>query len=262
VNSQPLRELDDAVAEGHYARKQLLCSNRLIAWSHRRRYATALELGGRFAGQTVLDYGCGDGTFLAMLMRSERPPAHAVGAELSAEIVRDCRDRFREVRELEFVLSAGLRKAHPGGFDAIVAMEVLEHVTEPGAMLDLFAELLIPGGELLVSVPVEIGPPVLIKQSVRRIAGWCGHSGYRETSRYRLKEMAASLFAGERQHIARPVYGSGQGEPWHDHKGFNWKVLRNEIGSRFTLDQVITSPIRWLPPLLSSQVWFIARKAR
>ena len=77
-----LRALDDAaLRDGHYANKQIFCKDRLIAWSHRRRFETGLTLAARFAGRRMLDYGCGDGTFLALLDATAHAPAQAVGAE-------------------------------------------------------------------------------------------------------------------------------------------------------------------------------------
>src|SRR5262245_23626454 len=51
---------------GHYARKQIFSRNAIVAWSHRRRFALARELASAGAGGALLDYGCGDGTFVAM----------------------------------------------------------------------------------------------------------------------------------------------------------------------------------------------------
>src|SRR4051812_9128258 len=52
--------------QGHYARKQLFSRNAIVAWSHRRRFALARELASAGAGGALLDYGCGDGTFIAL----------------------------------------------------------------------------------------------------------------------------------------------------------------------------------------------------
>ena len=60
-----------AIATGHYAQKQLLSRNPLVRWSHGSRFALARELVAPFAGRRLLDYGCGDGTFLA---RTEGAP--------------------------------------------------------------------------------------------------------------------------------------------------------------------------------------------
>src|SRR5258705_34018 len=76
-------------------------------------------------------------------------------------------------------------------------------------------------GTLLVSVPVEIGVPLLLKQAVRRVAGWRGIGDYPGTSPYTPREYWLSVFAGDAQHIPRPVYGTDGPMPFHDHKGFN-----------------------------------------
>ena len=78
-----------APSAGHYAEKQLSSPSRLIAWSHRRRFEAALEMARPFAGQAILDLGCGDGTFLELLMQQDWAPTRAVGAEISEELVDD-----------------------------------------------------------------------------------------------------------------------------------------------------------------------------
>src|SRR5206468_2589261 len=85
------RSVDAALRDGHYAAKQIFCKDRLIAWSHKRRFAAGLRLMEPWAGKRILDYGCGDGTFLGLLCRGAHPPASAVGAEIDDVQVNDCR---------------------------------------------------------------------------------------------------------------------------------------------------------------------------
>jgi len=140
-------------------------------------------------------------------------------------------------------------------------MEVLEHVVEIEPLLDNFTRLLAPEGLLLVSVPIETGPPLLVKQAVRRVAGWRGIGDYPGTSSYSLTELTASLFAsGKRQHITRPVHMDPGGGPFHDHKGFNWMMLREMLCRKFCLEETKASPLAWLSPFLASQVWLLLRK--
>ena len=68
---------DTTLRDGHYAAKQIFCNSQLIAWSHRRRFETGLALARQLQGRRVLDYGCGDGTFLALLHAGPTPPANA-----------------------------------------------------------------------------------------------------------------------------------------------------------------------------------------
>lgn len=251
---------------GHYERKQLLCRDRLIAWSHRGRFETGLRLARRYgAGARVLDYGCGDGTFLSMLTDEEHPrgtaPAEAFGAEIGAALVEDCRRRHGARASLRFVLAEELgAEEHAGGFGLVVCMEVLEHVVGPEALVEKLARLVAPGGRLIVSVPVETGLPLVAKQAWRRVAGWRGIGDYPGTEGYAFGEMLRSVLAGRRQHLARAAHRTPDGAEFHDHKGFNWMRLRDTLSERFTVERTLGSPLAWLPPHLSSQAWFVARK--
>ena len=139
-------------------------------------------------------------------------------------------------------------------------MEVLEHVVELDPVIDRLWRLLASDGTLLVSVPVETGLPLLVKQAARRIAGWRGIGDYPGTSPYSWREYCASVFAGSRPHLTRPVYGERM--RFHDHKGFNWMALRDRLALRFAIGRVVASPISWLGPHLATQVWFVARKSQ
>ncbi len=253
--------MDELIQQGHYARKQIGCDSSLIAWSHRRRFLAGVRLASALAGKRVLDYGCGDGTFLAMLMDSPAPPRAATGAEIDVRLVEQTRARFAKVTSLSFVHNDELeRPEQTNAYDGLVCKEVLEHVVDRERVLALFTRLLAPGGILIVSVPVETGLPLLVKQTMRRIAGWRGLGDYPGTSPYTFGELAASVFAGSRQHILRPLHRQPDGFESHDHKGFNWMLLREQIRARFELFQTSSSPVTWLPPHLGSQAWFIARK--
>lgn len=252
---------DPALREGHYATKQIFCKDRLVAWSHRRRFETGLRLARRFKGQRILDYGCGDGTLLALLNAGSTPPAEAVGAELDEFQISDCRARLGNRPGLSFVPIARLDdEAHHERYDGVVCMEVLEHVVALDTVIDRLWRLLAENGTLLVSVPVETGLPLLLKQAARRVAGWRGIGDYPGTSPYTVREYVRSVFAGERPHLARTVYGEDGSIPFHDHKGFNWMALRARFNERFILERTVASPLAWLGPHLATQVWFELRK--
>jgi len=254
--------IDPALRDGHYATKQIFCKDHLIAWSHRRRFEAGLQLAARFKGQRILDYGCGDGTFLALLMSGPSAPAEAVGVEIDEAQVAGCRTRLGGRPGLRFDLIASLNsEGELGCYDAVVCMEVLEHVAALDAVIDQICRALAPSGTLLVSVPVETGLPLLLKQAARRIAGWRGIGDYPGTSPYTFREYWRSVIAGDSQHLERPVFAGANGTTFHDHKGFNWMTLRNRLQTRFTLEATVASPIPWLGPHLATQVWFVLRKS-
>lgn len=248
------------VAPGHYATKQIFSPSRLISWAHRRRFETALRLAKLFKGQRVLDLGCGDGTFLNLLMKGDWAPAFGVGAEISDDLVQDCRKRLASIANLDFVSTAQLDgPTHQSAYDGVFCMEVLEHVIDVDSVLNQMSRLTSPAGQILISVPVEIGFPLIVKQTARTVAGWAGVGDYPGTTPYTVRELLAGLFAGNDQHISRPVHRSADGQEFHDHKGFNWKSLREKIKQQFVIMLTTTSPLPWLPPHLGSQCWFLIR---
>ncbi len=253
-----MTDLRNAIKRGQYARKQLFSRDRLVAWSHGRRFEAAVSLASAFRGGRLLDYGSGDGTFVALLMMTPAAPAEAVGAELASEIVEDCRRRYRNEKRLRFVTVKDLdNPEHTGRYDAVFCMEVLEHVVDWEPELARMSRLLAPGGTLIVSVPVEIGAMVVVKQIVREIAGWRKIGHYPGTTSYSWTELISAVFAGNRQHVTRPVFDNGSGRT-HDHKGFNWKVLRDCLSRQFVIEQIVASPLKPLGPHLATQVWFVA----
>ena len=253
--------MDSTIQEGHYAKKQLRNPFALIRWSHHARFAKALDLAAAFRGRRVLDFGCGDATFLALLADSPNAPSLGIGAEIEEAVVQSNRERFANRPSLRFVLQSELdRPEYAGQQDAITCMEVFEHVEDQDVYLNLFQELLRPGGQLLVSVPVETGLAVVVKQAARQVAGWMGAPHYPGVSPYTWGELTRSVFAGPTQHVERPLHRDPQGFASYCHKGFNWKVLREKIARRFEVTAIHASPIGWLPPGLNSQVWIAARK--
>ncbi len=250
-----------ALQKGHFAEKQIFGRNPIISWSHKRRFRVAFDLARPFAGKKVLDYGCGDATFLALLMEGRCPPGLAVGAERDPRVVEDCRERFAEVPALSFIALGGPEQAeHRYRYDAVFCMEVLEHALDVDAVLRDLDHFLAPSGTLIVSVPVEMGIPLVIKQTGRRLAGLQGIGGYVRHSGYSWREMMTAVFAGARTEVPRIIHTEADGRGFYDHKGFNWMAMRDRISARFGLQQTLGSPFRWLTPHLSSQAWLIARK--
>jgi len=257
-----MSSLDKALRGGHYARKQIFSKSWLISWSHRSRYEVGLQLASQFAGKQILDYGCGDGSFLTMLMSRPECPSHAVGAEIHEELVKDCSLRLAGQTGLSFIHNDELdMPQHQGAYDAVICMEVLEHVLDVRPLLDRFALLLSPSGKLIISVPVETGLPLLVKQAVRRVAGWRGIGDYPGISPYSFRELWSGVVASaKRQHIIRPVHRNADGSGFHDHKGFNWMVLRETVVQTFEIEKILSSPLTLLTPHFASQVWFQLRK--
>ena len=148
-----------------------------MAWSHRRRFALARELASSRRGGALLDYGCGDGTFIAL---AHDAFDESVGADIDVEQVRGCAERLHLLPGVRFMSIDALRDPdHQARYDAVVCMEVLEHCpsdVQPRVLDDL-ARLSRPDGVVIVSVPIEIGPTLALKQAVRAAAAASGLTG-------------------------------------------------------------------------------------
>ncbi len=115
--------------------------------------ARALELLRVVAGQRVLELGCGAGDDAVRMAERVGPYGLCVGADLSATMVREARDRHASLR-LEF-LQAECRRLpfRDGAFDACRIDRVLHMLDDPRRGLSEAVRVTRPGGRLVVSEP-------------------------------------------------------------------------------------------------------------
>jgi 2-polyprenyl-3-methyl-5-hydroxy-6-metoxy-1,4-benzoquinol methylase len=108
-----------------------------------RQIEVAIEWVGRMGIREprVLELGCGTGWLSGVL--SERCGARVTGIDLSQEAVDQARKAFPH---LEFHAGDALSLALEGPFDAVVSADVLAHIPDQQAVIDLIARLLRPGG--------------------------------------------------------------------------------------------------------------------
>jgi 2-polyprenyl-3-methyl-5-hydroxy-6-metoxy-1,4-benzoquinol methylase len=251
------------VSPGHYAQKQLLSGSGIVRWSHGNRFRLARALVAPLAGRRLVDYGCGDGTFLALVQ--DLFPS-ALGVDSAADQIADCRVRFASLPNIAFLTTDALAtREHDQHYDVVTCMEVLEHCPDDiqRSVLDRLHGVLAARGTLVISVPIEIGPPLLAKQSARAIIAARGVSAYATRERYRIGELMRLLVAGPDTPFPREEYASvvdGRESRFTGHKGFNWRRLQREVERRFTVERRLFSPLPRLGAWLNSQVWFVCRK--
>jgi 2-polyprenyl-3-methyl-5-hydroxy-6-metoxy-1,4-benzoquinol methylase len=146
-------------------------------WRAREEYLERLlleRLGPTPQGE-VLDFGCGDGLFFPVLQRFGSPR----GIEPEAKLL-DPAGPWRDRISTE-PLAASATEA--GRFRLIVALDVLEHIAEPGPVMLELARRLAPGGWFVATVPAF--------QSL-----WTTHDDLNHhMKRYRADELAALVAA-------------------------------------------------------------------
>jgi SAM-dependent methyltransferase len=247
---------DDLLRDGDYARKQIFCPSRLVAWSHGSRFDLARRLVAPFRGGRLLDYGCGDGTFVAMVHKDF---SQAVGLDVDPGQIAECEARLGHLPGVRFGLTRDLSGgAASGPWDVITCMEVLEHCVEPERrrVLDELAGLARPAGRVVISAPIEIGPSVAAKQFARALAGLRGLGDYEHRERYSLREILQSVAGVTVPRVAFEGRGPDGPYRYYGHKGFDYRELARELAERFTITRRLFSPMPGLGPVLNSQVWF------
>jgi 2-polyprenyl-6-hydroxyphenyl methylase/3-demethylubiquinone-9 3-methyltransferase len=102
-------------------------------------------------GARVLDVGCGGG-LLSEALAAEG--ARVTAIDLAPDLLRVARlHQLESGLEVDYLQQSveSLAAERPASFDAITCMEMLEHVPDPGSVLQACATLLKPGGRLFVS---------------------------------------------------------------------------------------------------------------
>jgi len=112
-----------------------LRAERILAWLH--------SLG--LNNPRILDLGCGIGWFSELLTSF----GQVSGVDLSEDAISQARARCPQVRF--FVANILAEKLPDGDFDVAVSQEVIAHVEDQARYLQKAAELLRPGGYLIVT---------------------------------------------------------------------------------------------------------------
>ena len=102
-------------------------------------------------GARVLDVGCGGGILTEAMARRG---AQVTGIDLSEKALRVAQLHLLESRlSIDYLGTSAedLAAAHPGKFDVVTCMELLEHVPEPAGMVAACARLVRPGGRVFFS---------------------------------------------------------------------------------------------------------------
>ncbi|WP_175507486.1 methyltransferase domain-containing protein [Nocardioides terrae] len=141
-------------------------------------------LSGIAPGMRVLDLGSGAGDVAFLLAGRVGPSGSVLGVDSSETAVAFARDRARRegIGDVEFVVG-DVRSLDVGdGFDAVVGRLILLYVDDPADVVRSAAELLRPGGVLLMmeyemEAIASLPPHPLVTQIGRWLTGAFRHVG-------------------------------------------------------------------------------------
>lgn len=100
--------------------------------------------------RSYMDVGCGDGRFLRLMHRRGIPKSSIYGLELDERVVRPlAAEGFQAYRERV----EDFTRVPDASLDLVTMFHVIEHVDDPGRVVDAVARWLAPGGVFAVETP-------------------------------------------------------------------------------------------------------------
>ncbi len=221
-------------------------ANPILRFVHSRRLATDLALVRRHGGpdRRFLDFGCGDGLIVRGAADAYELVAgvdtHAAALAAARELGVPSNAGFGLVDEIDAVT------ARYGPFDTVGIFQVLEHVSDDirDEIFDTLRKVTKPNAKLIIEVPIESGPILLVKNTGSHILHRVTRKRYK---RYRLgmKELIPRLRLRTAPHV-RPPRQSETGRTAFSHKDFSVWNLKTYLEERCRIVETRFLPVNAL----------------
>ena len=203
-----------------------------------------------FLGRTLCEVGAGTGNLTQFFLNLDQ--ILCIEPEPG---FRETLERMAAVHSNVRVLGGGLEDcaqlAEPAGaYDAVVCVNVLEHIEDDGQALRQMMELLQPGGRILLYVPAAPWAFGLLDAKL-------GH--YRRYSRRRIRDLARACAL----QLEKCVYVNFIGAfGWCLHARILKKTVISPESARFVdrLVPYISAVERLLPPLTGQSIFAVLKK--
>lgn len=198
-------------------------------------------------GTRILEVGSGLG-YLTAALRAEG--FDATGVDLSEAAVAQATERFGP----HYTAGDARQVGADGSVDVVIALELVEHVEEPAALVASLLELVAPGGEVVVSTPdrgrfdattvwAADNPPVHLH--------WISHQGIGAVAAAAGASLQLVDFTRFNASLGRVVGPPLHGEPTPDHVlDADLRVIapRSPVGLPPARDRLLRHP--WASPLV------------
>ncbi len=223
--------------------------NALVRFLHSVRFKTlevvASSLKPAYAPRLrVLDIGCGPASAYPVLTRLRRDIEY-VGVELREDFCALARERYGGEDGFE------IHQAGIGGrldlidrCDLILGLESFEHILEPE--VERVAEAIGRADfqKMLITVPNELGPAIVLKNVGSLLMGYMRHKEYRWRDTYH-----AAIYAMDKL----PPHTN-------EHIGFDWRWLARVLRQNVEIARITTSPWPWVPRAISPSIGFLCER--
>lgn len=191
----------------------------------------------------VMDIGCGPGTAVGTIVNGFN--AEYVGIDYDSAFIDAAQRKYRNAGQCRFVVGDAADRSfyEDRSADIVVALETLEHIPA-NRVVDIveYVCTIIKPKTFLVTVPVEVGPAVWIKNWDSLLMGYDRQSGNaRETfwaGLYQLDKVAPHSVS---------------------HQGFDWRWLAQTMHVNSPLVEKRSLPFSFLPKWCASNVALMSK---
>lgn len=203
----------------------------------------ALNLAKIHEEKIILDIGCGDGPFFPTL---NKYGGKIIGLDFSFWMLSLAKNliNFKKypLKKVILLNSEGhFLPIKDNRIDTLFCLETFEHIKNSEKLIDEIYRILKADGELIYSIPIEIGFSLIFRQAIIKLIN------FQDDHSYSLKELLRNgilkkppkkryhLYNNPKQHLT--------------HKNFDWRVFQNLINKKFKQIKVIFSPFPKLKSL-------------
>jgi hypothetical protein len=216
--------------------------NFLTTWLHSFRYKHALDALAAFREPfTMIDIGCATAKLYGLI--DARQAVNYTGIELYPSLAAQAQERYGGRANFRVIQGSAMDLLPTMQADVVVALETFEHILERDVVTLVDRIAAMKPKLLIVSVPVEIGPAILMKNLGSLLAGYGRHREY---------GFAHTVAATFNQLDRLPPHGSS-------HIGFDWRWLAQTIRHRFKITEMRRFPLSFAPVSCSASVFMICR---
>lgn len=236
-----------------YSQRLLQQGTSITRLAHQSRFLQVLDALENHSYRRVLDFGCGDG-WLLKVAREKGLIQSGYGVDISDYMLSACEELFQGTDKFLFLKPNEMKaKISPQSCDLVLCTETLEHVGNAERAIADFLAYAKPDAKAIISVPIEIGPSLLVKQIGRYLANLKGRYGY---ERYRFSELiSASIFwdaesfpSSHRENVELKA-----------HKGFDYRKLEKIVAEKIAIERCYFSPFPPLRNLLNSTIIWVGK---
>lgn len=179
----------------------------------------------------VLDIGCSDGPFLPSLnYYAKKITAIDISEDLVKKSKKLTDTMLYKSKKISLLTSDGLALPFKDEcFNLVFCLEVLEHVKNPSTVIEEIYRVLKKNGVFICTIPVEIGPSLLIREIIGKITKF-------NRPHYTRKELIRNAM------FRKPGFRSSD----MSHKNFDWRLIKKEVQLVFEKVNIEFIPIKIL----------------